>query len=380
VLPDRRSLELLRAGLLRGDDAQRAWEGWNAEVGLDHLDEGSFRLLPLVYRNLSRQGIRVPENNTLKGIYRKSWCKNQLLFHRIAAILASLNAVGVPTMALKGAALSRLHYRDDGVRPMRDVDVLVPIDRVHEAVALLEGTGWRRLTWTPDRLESGFLRFRHAIGYVRGDHEEFDLHWRSLFRANDPAWETSLWKGAVPLEIHGQRTLALDPTGQLIHACLHGMEANEIAPIRWIADAMAILESSEAIRWEFVVDFARRNRLQLFVGPALDYLVTTFGAPVPPDVLRRLAPGALSRSDVAEFQRVMFPDDDHGAVETLLALYRCHWRGSRDRGVGGVLLGFPAFLQLHCRLQSRGDLFRRSLRWSWRRVYGGGATFARQCE
>jgi len=74
---------LLQAALGQGPEAATAWERWERENGLDRPDEGSYRLLPLVYRNLSRRGFSGPRWNILRGIHRNAWSKNQLLFHQV---------------------------------------------------------------------------------------------------------------------------------------------------------------------------------------------------------------------------------------------------------------------------------------------------------
>ena len=117
---------LLRAALSEGPEAVAAWEQWEREVGLDHPDGGSFRLLPLVYGNLSAQGYEGAQSSTLKGVHRQAWSRNQVLFHQVRPLLEEIHAAGTPILLLKGAALAFQVYPDAGCRPMRDVDVLVP--------------------------------------------------------------------------------------------------------------------------------------------------------------------------------------------------------------------------------------------------------------
>ena len=44
--PTREQERLLRAALLRGPLALEAWDEWKAGADMDHLDAGSYRLLP----------------------------------------------------------------------------------------------------------------------------------------------------------------------------------------------------------------------------------------------------------------------------------------------------------------------------------------------
>ena len=124
--PQGAQLELLRAVLFEGDEAAAAWSRWRRLVSLDQADLGSGRLLPLAYRRLLAAGIDDPERERIKGTYRLTWTRNHLLLREVAPVMRSLRAAGIPTMVLKGAALTALQYRDPGVRSMADIDLLVP--------------------------------------------------------------------------------------------------------------------------------------------------------------------------------------------------------------------------------------------------------------
>jgi hypothetical protein len=128
---------LLRAALLDGPTALDAWQAWKSNIDIDTLDPGSYCLLPLLYRNLQRHTIVDPLMDRFKGVYRKTWYQNQVLFHHMAGVLRALHAAGIPAMLLKGAALIQLHYTDAGLRPMADFDVLVPREQAMPAIEVL---------------------------------------------------------------------------------------------------------------------------------------------------------------------------------------------------------------------------------------------------
>src|SRR4051794_33088149 len=60
-IPSPRQTLLLRAALMCGERSVQAWHGWREGGELDDLDPASFRLLPLVYRNLLAAGLEDPE-------------------------------------------------------------------------------------------------------------------------------------------------------------------------------------------------------------------------------------------------------------------------------------------------------------------------------
>jgi len=92
---------LLQAAHLQGKDAIKAWQEWKSGVDIDHLDAGSYRLLPLLYRNLRNNGVTGSLMEKFKGIYRLTWYRNQLLFRKMTTLLSSFHNAGIQTMILK---------------------------------------------------------------------------------------------------------------------------------------------------------------------------------------------------------------------------------------------------------------------------------------
>jgi hypothetical protein len=130
---------LLKAALFSGEDALEAWSKWRDAVDWEgHFEPGSFRLLPLLYNNLHKHGVDDSAMGKLKGIYRQAWSKNQTLFHEMAKVIEFLQNAGIKTMLLKGASLSLLYYKNNGSRPMADIDVLVPLKQARLADELLQ--------------------------------------------------------------------------------------------------------------------------------------------------------------------------------------------------------------------------------------------------
>jgi len=96
---------LLRASLLSGPAAAKAWSELRPRFDLDGSDAGSQRLFPLLYRNLRRLGIGDPWWPKLKRMYLHTWFRNSGRFHHAGLLLDHLAGAGIPTLLLKGAAL-----------------------------------------------------------------------------------------------------------------------------------------------------------------------------------------------------------------------------------------------------------------------------------
>src|SRR5205823_1251153 len=138
--------------------------------------------------------------------------------------------------------------------------------------------------------------------------------------------------------------------------------------IRWIADAMTILQTSEgALDWEVFVAEARVRSLQLHVRHGLGYLREAFHAPIPDaawmalerapvPVLERVEFDVLTRRDATERDRLRH-------LGPLLALE--YLRITTGAGLATRLRSLPGFLRYRLRARREPLILgaRRVARW-----------------
>jgi hypothetical protein len=92
---------------------------------------------------------------------------------------------------------------------------------------------------------------------------------------------------------------------------------NHETPIRWIPDALTILRQRGAeIDWTRMAAFAVAQRLTHRLGIGLSYLVSTFAAPVPPDILASLV--GRRRSLLERVEQTVLLADNHRLERTAL--------------------------------------------------------------
>jgi hypothetical protein len=337
---------LLRAALLTGVDAVEAWKEWKSSVDWEgHFDNGSYRLLPLLFANLKQLDVKDRLMGKLKGIYLKAWYENQRLFFEASKILTCLHNEGVQTIVLKGVPLAILHYRNYGVRPMSDIDILVAASD-----ALLTADVLKRDGWTPTACESLEIpmQYRHSQQFIGKSGTELDLHWGLTFESAGVGPITDFWSNAVPIKIHNVPSYALDPTDMLFHVILHGIMWNPEPPIRWIADAMTIIQSSERqIDWLRIIRHAKKYMACLRIKEGLNYLYDNFQAPVPKKIMDSFNNIPISYLERFEYQRLMTNGEYYsstllGKFPTYLIRYL---RLTRDDRFLSALAGFPKYLQ-----------------------------------
>ena len=291
---------LLQAALFRGERSLNAWRLWKkrTDIEVDKLDLGSFRLLPLVYRNLCDQERNDPLIEKLKGIYRLHWYKNQRLFHHMTPVLKSFHAAGIKTMILKGAAISLEYYRDYGLRAMGDFDVLVPTRQALEAIVLLKSMGWMTRGIASEALTEDYRAVRHSQAFRDSSDCELDFHWHIL--SGNPAADADddFWEGARAITIQGVSTLILNPTDQLLHVCVHGAAWDAAPHLRWVADAMVILKVAKSeIDWSRLLLQAQKCRVTMPLKETFAYLRAKFDAPVSAEILKALQNTPVSKRE-----------------------------------------------------------------------------------
>jgi len=367
VWPNPTQQLLLQAALLPAEAARPAWQAWRAAVDPQRLDAGSHRLLPLLFRNLRACGLADPSDPSLpyyKTVYRQTWYKNNTLFYQMSGVLTALRAAGLDTLVLKGAPLAIQYYQDIGLRPMTDFDLLVRTADMARAVTALAEHGWHFEDHAP--IPPGYLDIQQAGTFVHADGRHFDLHWHVLWDHTTPEADFAFWEQAVPLEVQHLPTLALGPTDQLLHVCVHGVRYDPTPPLRWLADAMQIFKQAEAqIDWARLVAQAETRRLVLPLRDALGLLDSLLHAPIPAAALTALRALPVSDQERRYYRARLRRPGLLGYFPLEWERYQALASRARERATLG---GFGHYLRLSWRLGHPAELPGKALRKAWRRL------------
>lgn len=346
--PSKQQELLLKASLSQQDDSKIAWEKWKQCCEIQSLDQGSLRLIPLLYKNLCTLSIEDPLIDLYRAHYQQSWIHGTQLLQDFSNILSLLGEHGIPTLLFKGAALVIKYYKDPALRPMTDCDVLVPKDKALECIQLLHERGWHPIqgfTWERviDR-----MHLMKGVNIAHNKHSDVDLHWHLLRDFVLSNVDETFWESSIPIEINGIQTRTLDPTDQLYQTLAHGHRWNEVAPIRWIADATFILNATDtSILWDRIVQTAQRTRLTMRIRSALSYLSDTFALPIPKIVLDEMASISVDKAERMEYEAMIHPASSRtgpvGAIEETYYRYkRFAWNSKHS----GRRMSFLDYLKL----------------------------------
>jgi hypothetical protein len=115
-------------------------------------------MAPLLYFHLKGAGVELPltARRELQGLYVRHRHASQVRARVLGEVLAAYQEAGIPALVLKGAALSHLVYPEPGLRPMSDLDLLVPRSEVWRAGRVLAELGF-----DAPLPPGGMLRHRH---------------------------------------------------------------------------------------------------------------------------------------------------------------------------------------------------------------------------
>jgi hypothetical protein len=248
---------LLRAALIPGGPGLAAWERWRRITDVDSLDPSSQWVLPLLYRTLRSQAVRDPALGRYENVYRHNWYKNHLAWRRLDAGLPAGDPTVAPCVVLRGLGLALGYYRDLGARPVCELDVAVPRERLPDVTRGLLAAGWSPCpagSGGSPRVAARLLaETGHALNLVDGvfDHR---LDGRCCVR----------------VDVRGRPVFVMDPIHQLLHVLTRADDWDSRSSLLWIADAVTVILGSAVVRWDAIMDAARPLGQAPAVARALD--------------------------------------------------------------------------------------------------------------
>ncbi len=104
----------------------------------------SHAIAPLLYHHISRAGVPIPATNLvqLRALAVRHRHANEVRLRVLSEIIDRFTIAGIDSIVLKGAALAHMIYPSPGLRPMRDIDVLVGSAAAVDAQRILEEIGF----------------------------------------------------------------------------------------------------------------------------------------------------------------------------------------------------------------------------------------------
>ncbi|MBD2459424.1 nucleotidyltransferase family protein [Oscillatoria sp. FACHB-1407] len=337
--PDSHQL-LLKAACCSNQVGLKAWQEWQGQVDIEQLDSESYRLLPLLYKNLATNQIQSHEMTRLQGVYRRHWYSNQLRIRELTDILQAFETANIRCCVAGDAALLPYYGSDLGMRPIDQLDVVVAPQDGLKAIQVLARLNWHARV----ELTDSFMALHSKIGLWNASHQLLHLHWRMFGSDVSAAQDDGFWQTAAVVSLNQNSIRTLNPIAQILHICTRITAADgAIAPL-WIADFAKVVSFNPSENfWESLIQAASKARLMLPLRQLINAGATIL-EPLPASHINRiqsvpLSPlewleqqfgGVLGRSPLSRyFQYLRQADSSQGganpSVMSLLHYYQQSW-------------------------------------------------------
>lgn len=210
-----------------GRASQLDKEDWNLVLSMVR----QHRLGPLLHWRLAREkaDVPVPEEvrEALADTFKKATLRSLVIQRELLLLRQTLDRAGIPSIALKGAYLAFTVYPHPALRPLRDLDVLVPKDRALSAYQALIDSGYRRPKEYQGNPQACISVGKH-LPPIRSasDQVKVELH----VRLTNPGPvqtsnvdESGLWERLIERNVAGQSLSYLSATDLLLHLIVHAV-------------------------------------------------------------------------------------------------------------------------------------------------------------
>jgi hypothetical protein len=255
--------------------------GWDRflRVATHHGVEG------MAYDALRRCDITVPKEPLDRLARRASGLvrRNLMMAAEALKLRTAFAAAGIPVAFLKGLPVAMLAYGTIALRPMIDLDLLVPESFAGAGAGVLAAQGYRQVSPPPDTDASQLVRWMRARKHFVHVNETrrivVELHWRLV---DNPLIQVDIppapsW---VDVPIGSNMTLpTLASDDLLLYLAVHGAQ-HGWASMKWIADIAALCAADPARADRLMVE-ATRHGLARVAHQALLVSACLFATPAP---------------------------------------------------------------------------------------------------
>lgn len=306
-MPDRPAQQLLRALHERATSVPDNVD-WEAVVAIA-LNQG---VAPLLHRRLCAVAAltRLPARlaDALAAERRATALTNLGNYAEFRRIKSALDASGIPALPLKGLHLAELAYRDISLRPMADLDILVPRERVADAIRALRAEGYGHDEELGAAVE-GLLDVKCNIGLAQAArHAWLEVHWRL---DESPADSTRLlqaiWRGARTARLGDMDVKVMPAEFLLLHVCAHLACNHAFAfSLRALCDIAEIIREHTDLDWKTIVEHGRQHGWTRGVAASMRLARDHLGVPIPPEALAALGGETLEAEMLDEAMSHLF--------------------------------------------------------------------------
>jgi len=246
-----------------------------------------------------------------KTNYRRHVLQSLILQQNLANLHDLLAAAGIPYIALKGAFLAFHVYPKPELRPLRDLDLLVPQSRAMDFFCLLLEHGYTRLNSHLGDPQA-YLESSHQLPPLRAPaHNSIvEIHTSVFHRSEkrsgvrDPSGDRLFWQRSITRTLAGRSICFPMPEDMLVHLVEHAIYGHQFDNGPLFLSDIAFLLGRHRINWPLFWKLSKDAHcergaalsiaLARYYWPEVTALNDAEGPTVPTAIIRAAAGALLS--------------------------------------------------------------------------------------
>jgi hypothetical protein len=267
----------------------------------------------LIYHNLKLFDILdlIPREarRTLLRLSHRTEYQNRLLSKELNKIVKLFAEAQIPVMVPKGIALVELIYGDCKLRPLIDLNMVIPKNKIDIAKEILLKNGYR--AWAQDPSQGSLFSQLHLAKLAESEVHVL-LQWHLINWPRINAFDMNrVWEEAQHARLAGQQVLILSPVDLVLYLCLqpdkHGVlnipavqnedpakfvftEWTNNRLIRFVDIYEAIRHHKEAIDWKLFLQRSVEAGIDQSVYASLNWVSKIMGRVVDSSVIEAISP------------------------------------------------------------------------------------------
>jgi hypothetical protein len=270
--------------------------------------------LSFFYHRLKSRGLEtiIPENyvGILKAAYHENAARNLVIQSQLSSIISALRSEDIPCIILKGAHLSAVFYKNQALRKMSDIDLLVPVSLVGRAAEALSSLGYS----TSDS-------YKYNVDWEKVDHHlpltskplsmPVEIHWSIILPGLCPGIDNdhhAIWERSVKIRIGNVDTFGLCAEDLVLHLSFHACKHYFEHGLRPLIDLVHIISDGEDILWQELVARSHQWGVNRSLYLVLRLAKELTGAEVPFEVLSDLRPADFNELVLVQARELIFTD------------------------------------------------------------------------
>jgi hypothetical protein len=150
-------------------------DGWRGLVREAVRHEVEALLFQRLQEAVPKPAVPPDVEQELRVMYACSALRSRALQAQLCTVLCALRERGIPVIVLKGAYLAEAVYDDGALRPMSDLDLLVPVEALSATEQLLVELGYGPVP-RPD-VEATRAWCHHLVPFRKQGAASVEIHW-----------------------------------------------------------------------------------------------------------------------------------------------------------------------------------------------------------